>query len=116
MVYDQDVRLIQDYILKNVPEPSTKDHEDLFELHAYSFIAAEEVLGRVIKEAMKIPAYLTGRPDVDVLDIVNGFVDEMDYYVHASESKDARRIFSIARDEGKCIMLYISGELERRQQ
>ena len=116
MVYDQDVRLIQDYILKNVPEPSTRDREDLFELHAYSFIAAEEVLSRVIKEAMKIPAYLTGRPDVDVRDVVSEFVDEMDYYVHASESEDARRIFSIARDEGKCIMLYISGELERRPQ
>lgn len=115
MVYDRDVRLVQDYISKSVPEPSVRDSDEMFDLHAYSFVAAEEVLSRVIKEAMKLPAYLTGRYDPDVLDIVDDFVEEMDHYAHSSDSEDAKRIFSIARDEGKCIMLYISGELERRQ-
>lgn len=104
---DKDVRIIEDYIDHNVPEPSVNDRDDIFELHAYSRWAAYEILERVIYEAMKLPSHISGKESLTLRELVENFIDEMDYYVSVSTSEQVKNIFSIAKDEGRCVLLYI---------
>ena len=104
---DRDVALIEEYI-----QQCTVDVEDdygsyYFDLHSYSRWAANEVLQRVICEAMKLPPHISGKESLTLLDVVETFIDEMDYYAYLIQSERAKEIFSIARDEGKCILFYI---------
>lgn len=105
---DRDVLIIEEYIRDNVPDPDVRDDEYFFGLHSYSKWAVYEILERVIGESMKLPAHVSGVERMDVRDIVESFIDEMDYYFSISSDWRAKELFSIARDEGKCVLLYIS--------
>lgn len=99
---DRDVLILEEYIEHNLP-----DNPKCFDLYAYSRWAAYEILERVIHETMKLPSHITGVERIPAADIIESFIDEMDYYYERSSSERAKIAFSIARDEGKCILLYI---------
>lgn len=98
---DRDVLLIEQYIHENFP-PHTIDQYD-----SYSRWAAEEILSRVIDEAMKLPAHLTGVEHLTAAEIVENFIEEMDYYSYMSRYDVGISIFSVAREEGKMCLDYI---------
>lgn len=104
---DRDVLMVEEYIRDNLPDPDVKEDEYFFGLHSYSKWAAYEILERLICESMKLPAHITGRESSSAVDIVEGFIDEMDYYSEMSSDWKTKELFSIARDEGKCVLLYI---------
>lgn len=100
---DRDVLRIEEYIRDDLPKS-----KEYFDLYVYSHWAAYEVLERVINEAMKLPPHITGKEPRTLVEIVEEFIDEMDYYYWASSWDKAKEMFAIARDEGTCILLYIS--------
>lgn len=95
---DRDVIFIGQYIERNFPKP-TCDPCD-----SYSRWAANEILERTILETEKLPSYITGVESIDLLDIVEEFIDEMDYYAAKSSYEASRLAFSVAREEAKCIL------------
>lgn len=113
---DRDVILIEKYIQECTVEPElgvTLADQFYFDLHSYSGWAVHEILQRVMCEAMKLPPHISGRESLTLTEIVETFIDEMDYYFHASKDKRAKEIFEIARDEAKCVLLYINASYER---
>lgn len=104
---DKDVLLIEDYIRRNEYKPDLHEDRNFFELHSYSNFAMYEVLRRVICESMKLPAHISGKESLTLMEIVEAFIDEMDYYSNKSSHYRAKEAFEIARDEAKCILLYI---------
>ncbi len=106
---DRDVIIIEEYIRRYSQnlELNPKDTY-VFEVNSYSSWAANEVLERVIHETMKLPPYITGNESLTLIDVVEAFIDEMDYYAYLASNEQSRKIFEIARDEGKCILMYIN--------
>lgn len=108
---DRDVRIVEEYI-QTLPEATALDNREIFRLHVYSRWAAYEILDRVIGEAMKLPAHISGKESLSLDEIVESFIDEMDYFISASRSERSKTIFQIARDEGVCVQLYICSRKE----
>ena len=100
---DRDVIMMEDYIRNQRPPPPQS-----FDINAYYRWAAYEILERMINETMKLPSHISGKEQLSAADIVESFIDEMDYYQSEASSDYVKNVFQIARDEGKCIMLYIS--------
>lgn len=98
---DRDVLTIEWYIHENFSSP-IEDASD-----SYSRWAADEILKRVINEAMKLPAHITGVELMTSVEIVESFIDEMDYYSYIASDDVARTIFSTAREEGKLVLTHI---------
>ncbi len=105
---DRDVILVEDYI-KNCTSPPKLDPKNpfIFDLNSYSRWADDEILIRVMREAMKLPAHITGKYHIELPDIIECFIDEMDYYMQIATTDRSKEMFEIARDEGKCMLLYI---------
>ena len=103
---DRDVIKVEEYIQK-MPKPASNDTKEIFDIHTYSRWAANEILERMIDETMKLPSHITGKESMSAVDIIENFIDEMDYYSWVSSSHRAKTIFRIARDEGKCVLLYV---------
>lgn len=98
---DRDVLLIEWYIHENFSYPFN-DATD-----SYSRWAVEEILKRTIDEAMKLPAHITGIEPMTLMEVVEIFIDEMDYYSYSASTDEARSIFSVAREEAKLVLDYI---------
>ena len=98
---DRDVLLIERYIHENFQD-ATDDSYD-----AYSRWAANEILERVIFEAMKLPPHITGIESPTIFEILELFIDETDYYAYIASSDTGRDIFSAAREEAKLVLCYI---------
>ena len=95
---DRDVIVVENYINENFSRPSKDRYE------SYSRWAAEEILSRVIDEASKLPAHITGVQPRTLREVIQSFVDEMDYYADISGWNTSRIAFSVAREEGKYLM------------
>lgn len=104
---DRYVLMLEEYIRDNLPVPDRSDEDYIFELHTYSRWAAYEVLNRMIRETTKLPSHISGREPLSAEEIVEQFIDEMDYYAMMSPDLDAKDIFFIASSEGRCILMYI---------
>lgn len=104
---DRYVLMVEEYIRDNLPEPDIKDDSYIFELHTYSRWAAYEILERLMRETTKLPAHVSGLEQISAEEIVDNFIDEMDYYAMMSPDLDAKDIFFIASCEGRCILMYI---------
>lgn len=107
MDVDRGLLILEEYIRDNIPEPDIKVGEYLFTIQTFSKWAVNEILERVIRESMKLPAHVSGKERMSVIDIVDSFIDEMDYYEAFSTDWKAKEMFSIAGDEGRCVLLYI---------
>lgn len=100
-MYERDILVIQEYI-KTYLETLENDYPPCeFEVTAYSYWGAEELLERIMLEEMKQPQ-LDGEP-IPTLDIISEFISDMDAYSSEAETTRQKLIFSIARDVGKDI-------------
>lgn len=106
---DRDVRKVEEYVAA-LPRPDPNDSRTMFEFKTYSLWAAEEILERVIDEACLLPPHISGKDSLTLTEVVENFIREMDYYVEISKREEPREVFAVARDEAKCLMLYISNE------
>ena len=93
------IRTIQDYADKYLADPDTKCSKDELKQLSYSRWAVDEIINRIVEEADKLPAYITGIELVPHTEILRDFIYEMDYYLSISETKESKLIFLTA----KCI-------------
>lgn len=107
MDVERGLTILEEYVRDNIPDPDIKEGDYLFTIQTFSKWAVNEIIERLIRESMKLPAHISGKERLDTIDIVDSFIDEMDYYAEYSTDWKAKEVFSIAGDEGRCVMLYI---------
>lgn len=104
---DRDVLLIEEYIRENEYKPDLKDSTYFFRIHSYSNFAMNEILRRVIYESSRLPAHITGKESLTLIEIIEDFICEMEHCSSIAKRSQIKEIFDISRDEAKCILLYI---------
>jgi hypothetical protein len=92
-----------DYLGKITPKESKEYFEDL----SYARWAAYEIIDRLNTEAERLPSHITGslREPVPPVDIIAGFMDDMEYCIYNGCSEKHERIFTIAKDVADDIIL-----------
>ena len=94
------IRTIQDYADEYLGDLGPRcSKADLREL-SYSRWAVDEIINRIVEEASKLPAHITGIELVPHTEILRDFIYEMDYYLSTSETKEAKLIFLTAKRIG----------------
>lgn len=104
---DLAISIIDDFIKENLSEVDSKCPKDYFEDRSYARWAAYEIIGRLDEEAQRLPSHITGswREPIPPVDIIAGFIDDMEGYVYDGCSEQHERIFSIAKDVADEIIL-----------
>jgi len=92
-----------DYLGKITPKESKEYFEDL----SYARWAAYEIIDRLNTEAERLPSHITGslREPVPPVDIITGFMDDLESYIYDGCSEKHERIFTIAKDVADDIIL-----------
>lgn len=93
------ISVIQKYMDECLFEPKRNWPKYEFAMRSYSRWAANYILDRIIEESMKLPFYISGLESCDLLNIIQDFIDDLDYYSEISDGND--RIFnmtSVAKD------------------
>lgn len=85
--------LINEYLEQYLFEPQISWPKCEFDVRSYSRWAAKEILRR-LKE----------RPETGVINIIQGFMDELDYYTDLSEHWTSAKIFRIARETSEDLL------------
>lgn len=77
-----------------------KESKEYFEDLSYAKWAAYEIIDRLNTEAERLPSHITGslREPVPPVDIIAGFMDDMESYIYDGCSEKHERIFTIAKD------------------
>lgn len=104
---DRDVLKVVRYIENCIPSPNVKESKECFKSHSYSRWAANEILERMIDEAMKLPPHISGEESLSAIDVVDYFIMEMEYYSDISSDSERKKMFEIACSEGSRILTYI---------
>lgn len=94
---------VSDYIHQMGYEDSKKHLEFL----SYAKWAADEIMWRLNAEAERLPSHITGiwREPTSPVDIIAGFIEEMEVYKCDGCKKQYRHIFSIAKEVADDIIL-----------
>ena len=94
---------VSDYI----HQMSYEDSKKHFEFLSYAKWAADEIMWRLNAEAERLPSHITGiwRAPVPPIDIIAGFIEDMDVYMCDGRKKRYKHIFSIAKDVAEDIIL-----------
>lgn len=92
-----------DYLGQVNPKETKEYLEDL----SYARWAAYEIIDRLNTEAERLPSHITGslREPVSPVDIIAGFMDDMECYIYDGCSEKHERIFTIAKDVTDDIIL-----------
>lgn len=105
---DRDAVKVFEYVRDHIPEPDITLAPEFFEEQAYAQWAGDEILKRVYNELEILPEHISGRESRSLQEVVEEFVDEMSCYADKAEDDRVKNIFTIARDEGICLLMYIS--------
>ncbi|MDD2298580.1 MAG: hypothetical protein PHU69_02955 [Fermentimonas sp.] len=94
---------VTDYLGRVNPKESKEYFEDL----SYARWAAYEIMDRLNNEAERLPSHITGslREPVPPVDIIAGFMDDMECCIYDGCSEKHERIFTIAKDVADDIIL-----------
>ena len=84
-----------------------EDSKKHFEFLSYAKWAANEIMWRLNAEAERLPSHVTGiwREPIPPIDILAGFIDEMDVYICDGCKEQHKHIFSIAKEVADDIIL-----------
>lgn len=97
--------IIQDYIDGLEMDMVRCTHgNDTFYLYSYSRWAANELLDRIIDEVSKPPPFVTGEFPRTHIEIIEEFIENMDYLSELCSHREQKCIFSTARYVGEEIM------------
>lgn len=105
---DQDAVKVLEYVREHIPEPDITLAPEFFEEQAYSQWAGDEILERVYKELEILPEHISGKASRSLQEVIEEFVDEMSCYADKAEDDKVKNMFAIARDEGICMLMYVS--------
>lgn len=96
-MYDKDIFALQSYIEEFLFEPKSGWPKECFEDRSYSRWAAQEILERIIQEALQPPPHITSRFPRTTIEIVVNFIDDLSYLSNVREGSHHKRIFLYAR-------------------
>lgn len=110
---DMAISIISEYVEERLRvtdrlgEVGWKDSKDYFEDLSYARWAAYEIIDRLNNEAERLPSHITGslREPVPPVDIIAGFMDDMECCIYDGCSEKHERIFTIAKDVADDIIL-----------
>lgn len=104
---DMAISIVNQYIDEHLSVIATECSKDLFEYQSYARWAAYEIMERLNNEAERLPSHITGhwREPISSVDIIAGFIDEMECYIYDGCSKRHEHIFSIAKKVADEIIL-----------
>ena len=92
------ISVLGKYIDECLIEPSTSWTKQDFARRAFSRWAANELLELFIKEASKVPPHISGEEPKRPIDIVDDFIEQMDYYSELATNQRTWAIFATAHD------------------
>lgn len=73
----------------------------------YSRWAASELYDRLLLNASILPESVSGLQKRTTTEIVDEFIDEMEYYETMSDEYEPKQLFAVAGDEARRIAAYI---------
>lgn len=97
---DRDILKLERYIDTYLFPPTIGWLKDAFYVQIYSRWAAYEILERMINEISKPPQHISGIKRRSTVEIIDEFIDEMEYYYELSENL----IFYVARNAAMNIL------------
>lgn len=92
------ISLLGQYIDCCLFEPGPKWTKQQFVYRSCSRWAANELMDIFIKEAAKIPPHISGQEPRNPIDIVDDFIEQMDYYSELATTQRTWAVFATARD------------------
>lgn len=104
------MRSIHEFSTVYLPTPSRMMTKPYFDKVSYSTWAIDEILNRLVEELYKPPPHITGRDPVPYFDIIQEFVDQMDYMAETTTDYHKRFIFLVAKETGDELLLFLKGE------
>ncbi len=110
---DMAIAIISEYVEERLcvtdylGEVKWQDSKDYFEDLSYARWAAYEIIDRLNNEAERLPSHITGswREPVPPVDIIAGFMDDMECYIYDGCGEKHEHIFTIAKDVADDIIL-----------
>lgn len=104
------ISIISEYINEHLSEVDSTYPNDCFENRSYARWAAFEIIERLNNEAERLPPHITEswREPIPPMDIIAGFLEEMECYICDGCDEQHERIFSIAKDlADEIILLFV---------
>ena len=95
------------YASDYIHQMNYEDSKKHFDFLSYAKWAADEIMWRLNAEAERLPSHITGiwREPIPPIDILAGFIDEMDVYICDGCKEQRKHIFSIAKEVAEDIIL-----------
>lgn len=106
------LRMIEEYRVNHVIQPSRMLDKVYFDRGCFSNWAVDELVNRLIDEFDRLPSHITGRDPVPYFRIIEEFIFDMDYLAKSTTDSHKRFIFLVARDTVDDLLLFLKGELE----
>lgn len=107
---EHDIRVIAEYAEDRLVEHDGRLDDSVIRANAYSDWAIDELLGRLIEEESKPPEYVTGRPSISTVEVIEDFINEMEYYRDTSSTEEQILLYSIAVEEGENVLRIFEAE------
>lgn len=104
---DMAISIVNEYINEHLSEMDLKCSRDGLEKLSYARWAAYEIMERLNNEAERLPPHITGswRELIPPIDIIAGFIDDMECYIYDGCDEKHEHIFTIAKDVAEDIIL-----------
>lgn len=101
------ISIVNEYIDKHLSEVDLKCSRDGLENLSYARWAAYEIMERLNDEAERLPPHITGswREPIPPVDIIAGFLDDLECYIYDGCSEKHEQIFSVAKEVADDIIL-----------
>lgn len=100
---ERDIATLERYMDECLFEPSLGWFKDAFDMQVYSRWVANEILERMMNEAMKLPEHISGVEQRSACDIIDEFIDELECAYSGSHNYNTKLIFFTALDAAKSI-------------
>lgn len=100
---ERDIATLERYMGEYLFEPSLGWFKDAYDMQVYSRWVANEILQRMMNEAMKLPEHISGVERRSAIEIVDEFIDDLECAYSGSHNHDAKLIFFMALDAAENI-------------
>lgn len=103
------LHLIQEYRDTHVIQPDRMLDKLYFDRGCFGNWAVDEILKQLIDEMSRLPPHITGRDPVPYFHIIEEFIFDMDYMAKSTTDYHKRFIFSVAKETGNDLLLFLKG-------
>lgn len=104
------MRLIREYEEDYITQPARVLTKECFDRACFSSWAFDEIVSRLIDEMSRLPPHITGRDPIPYFDIIQEFIDNMNYMAETTTDYHKRFIFLVAKETGNDLLLFLKGD------